>query len=73
MADSFLRQHVVGGPIGLAATIALTLEKLATLADPSYVPTCSIISCGSVTDSARAEASGFPTCCSVPAGCPSRR
>lgn len=55
--------YVIGGLTGLAAAIALTLEKLAKLADPSYVPTCSInpiISCGSVMDSAQAEAFGFP-------------
>jgi uncharacterized membrane protein len=55
--------YVIGGLIGFAAAAALTLEKLAKLADPSYVPTCSInpiISCGSVMDSSQAEAFGFP-------------
>jgi len=54
---------VVGGGLGLAAAVALTLEKIAKLADPGYVPTCSInpiISCGSVMASTQAEAFGFP-------------
>jgi uncharacterized membrane protein len=55
--------QVVAGALGLLAAIALTLEKIAKLRDPSYVPTCSlnpIISCGSVMDSAQAAAFGFP-------------
>lgn len=54
---------LIGGALGLAAAITLTLEKLARLADPSYVPSCSInpvLSCGSVMDSAQAAAFGFP-------------
>ncbi|MFE2756108.1 vitamin K epoxide reductase family protein [Actinosynnema sp. NPDC059335] len=54
---------VVGGGFGLAAAVALTLEKIAKLRDPSYVPTCSlnpVVSCGSVMDSPQAEAFGFP-------------
>jgi uncharacterized membrane protein len=55
--------YVIGGLAGLAAAAALTLEKIATLTDPDYVPTCSlnpVISCGSVMDSPQAEAFGFP-------------
>ncbi len=55
--------YVAGGLVGLAAAIALTLEDIAKLRDPSYVPTCSlnpIISCGSVMESAQAQAFGFP-------------
>jgi uncharacterized membrane protein len=55
--------YVIGGLIGLAAAAALTLEKIAKLTNPNYVPTCSInpvISCGSVMDSSQAEAFGFP-------------
>ncbi|GAA4884230.1 MULTISPECIES: vitamin K epoxide reductase family protein [Saccharopolyspora] len=55
--------HIVGGLIGLASALALTIEKLAGLADPTYVPTCSlnpIISCGSVMDSPQAAVLGFP-------------
>ncbi|GGP79163.1 vitamin K epoxide reductase family protein [Saccharothrix coeruleofusca] len=54
---------VLGGGAGLAAAGALTLEKIAKLRDPAYVPTCSlnpVVSCGSVMDSAQAEAFGFP-------------
>lgn len=55
--------YLVGGLVGLAAATALTLEKIAKLTDPSYVPICSlnpVISCGSVMDSPQAEAFGFP-------------
>ncbi|GAB3439958.1 vitamin K epoxide reductase family protein [Actinophytocola sediminis] len=55
--------YVIGGAIGLAGATALLLERLAVLRDPDHVPTCSlnpIISCGSVMDSAQAEAFGFP-------------
>ena len=55
--------YVLGGGLGLAAAAALTLEKIAKLRDPSYVPTCSlnpVVSCGSVMDSPQAEAFGFP-------------
>lgn len=63
MSRSLAWLYVIGGGIGLAAAAALTLEKLAVLRDPNYVPTCSlnpIISCGSVMDSSQAEAFGFP-------------
>ncbi|WP_116201814.1 vitamin K epoxide reductase family protein [Amycolatopsis circi] len=55
--------YLVGGALGLAAAVTLTLEKLARLTDPSYVPSCSInpvLSCGSVMDSAQAAVFGFP-------------
>ncbi|WP_435828843.1 vitamin K epoxide reductase family protein [Saccharopolyspora shandongensis] len=55
--------YVVGGVIGFAGSFALILEKLQKLADPGYVPTCSInpiISCGSVMESAQAAVLGFP-------------
>lgn len=55
--------YVLGGAIGLLAAGALTLEKIASLRNPDYVPTCSInpvLSCGSVMDSTQAEAFGFP-------------
>ncbi|GAA2813369.1 vitamin K epoxide reductase family protein [Saccharopolyspora taberi] len=55
--------YVVGGAVGLAASAALMLEKLAKLANPGYVPTCSlnpIISCGSVMDSPQGSLFGFP-------------
>jgi uncharacterized membrane protein len=55
--------YVVGGGLGLIAAITLTLEKITRLADPTYVPSCSInpvLSCGSVMDSAQAGVFGFP-------------
>nr|WP_245760934.1 vitamin K epoxide reductase family protein [Saccharopolyspora shandongensis] len=55
--------YVVGGVIGFAGSFALILEKLQKLANPGYVPTCSInpiISCGSVMESAQAAVLGFP-------------
>jgi uncharacterized membrane protein len=54
---------VTGGLIGLAASFVLAIEKYALLADPSYVPTCSlnpVLSCGSIMASPQAEAFGFP-------------
>ncbi|MDT7784125.1 MAG: hypothetical protein QOF58_2544 [Pseudonocardiales bacterium] len=53
----------VGGFVGLVASIVLTVEKIALLKDPFYVPTCSInpvLSCGSVMKTAQAEVFGFP-------------
>ena len=52
-----------GGIVGLLASFVLTVEKFALVADPAYVPTCSInpvLSCGSVMASAQAEVFGFP-------------
>ena len=54
---------LTGGIVGLAAALVLTVEKLALLADPSYVPSCSInpiLSCGSIIASPQAEVFGFP-------------
>ncbi|MGC4938684.1 vitamin K epoxide reductase family protein [Kribbella sp. DT2] len=54
---------LVGGLAGLLAAAVLTVEKLAILRDPSYVPSCSInpvLSCGSVMTKPQAEAFGFP-------------
>ncbi|MBP2478873.1 putative membrane protein [Crossiella equi] len=51
------------GLTGLAASAVLTVEKLALLTNPDYVPTCSInpvLSCGSVMRTPQAEAFGFP-------------
>ncbi|MFC7590798.1 vitamin K epoxide reductase family protein [Nonomuraea antimicrobica] len=53
----------VGGGIGLIAAFVLTIEKVALLEDPSYVPSCSInpvLSCGSIMRTAQAELFGFP-------------
>ena len=53
---------LVGGLLGLAAAFVLAVEKYALLADPAYVPTCSlnpVLSCGSVMSSLQAEVFGF--------------
>ena len=54
---------LVGGLVGLVAAFVLAVEKYALLADPSYVPSCSlnpVLSCGSIMASPQAEAFGFP-------------
>ncbi|SDG06153.1 Uncharacterized membrane protein [Sinosporangium album] len=54
---------LVGGAIGLIAAFALTVERIALLKDPAYVPSCSInpvLSCGSVMTTPQAELFGFP-------------
>ncbi|GAA3856490.1 vitamin K epoxide reductase family protein [Amycolatopsis tucumanensis] len=53
----------VAGLVGLAASVTLTIEKIASLRDPDYVPSCSIdpvLSCGSIMRAAQAEVFGFP-------------
>ncbi|MTD12607.1 vitamin K epoxide reductase [Nakamurella sp. YIM 132087] len=55
--------QLIGGAIGLLAALVLTVEKIATLRDPNYVPSCSIdevLSCGSIMSSDQAELLGFP-------------
>lgn len=55
--------YVVGGLIGLIASAALLIEKIQTLLNPDYIPSCSfnpIVSCGSVMDSSQAALFGFP-------------
>lgn len=54
---------LLGGLLGLAGALALTIEKVKVLEDPSYTPSCSInpvVSCGSVMTSDQAAAFGFP-------------
>ena len=54
---------LIAGVVGLAASLTLTIEKVALLKDPSYTPTCSInpvLSCGSVMVSPQASVFGFP-------------
>ena len=54
---------LVGGLAGAGAALALLLDKLALLADPTYVPSCSVdavLSCGSIMRSPQAEVFGFP-------------
>jgi uncharacterized membrane protein len=52
-----------GGLIGLVASFILTVEKIALIRDPSFVPSCNfnpILSCGSVMNTPQAEVFGFP-------------
>lgn len=54
---------LIAGAVGLAAALALTIEKIELLIDPAYVPSCSInpvLSCGSVMITEQASAFGFP-------------
>lgn len=55
--------QIVAGSLGLLAAFVLTVEKIHKIADPSYVPSCSInpiLSCGTIMDSHQAAAFGFP-------------
>lgn len=52
---------VVGGVIGLIAAVVLLVEKMALAANPDYIPSCNVnpvLSCGSVMETAQAEAFG---------------
>lgn len=54
---------LLGGLVGAVAAFVLTVEKIALLKDPDYVPSCSIsplLSCGSVMRTEQAEVFGFP-------------
>ncbi len=54
---------LISGLIGLAASMALTVEKIDILLDPSYTPSCNInpiLSCGSVMVTPQASLLGFP-------------
>lgn len=54
---------VVGGIVGLIAAFALTLDKLAVLADPNFNPSCNfsvLVQCGTNLRSAQGSAFGFP-------------
>lgn len=54
---------LIGGLIGTAASIMLSVEVFNRLKDPSFVPVCNlnpILSCTSVADSDQAHAFGFP-------------
>ncbi len=53
----------LGGSIGLFASFVLTIDKFKFLANPNFVPSCSInpvISCGTIMNSSQAAAFGFP-------------
>lgn len=54
---------LIGGVIGLFASMTLTVEKVRILLDPIYVPSCNvnpIVSCGSVMTTPQASLLGFP-------------
>ena len=54
---------LLGGVTGLLAAATLLVEKIALIADPEYVPSCSInpvLSCGSIMSTPQAELLGFP-------------
>lgn len=54
---------LVGGLIGLAASLVLLVEKIELLKNPDYVPSCNIsplLSCGSIMRTTQSEAFGFP-------------
>jgi len=54
---------LIAGIAGLIASATLTVEKIAILLNPSYVPSCNlnpIVSCGSVMTTPQASALGFP-------------
>lgn len=53
----------LGGAVGTAAAFALIIDRIRLLANPEFVPSCSIspvLSCGSVMTSPQAEVFGFP-------------
>jgi uncharacterized membrane protein len=54
---------LVGGLVGAVVSLLLLLDKLALLADPTFVPSCSIdpvLSCGTIMRTAQASVLGFP-------------
>lgn len=54
---------LIGGVIGLVASVALTMARIEILRDPSYVPSCNInpiVACGSVLATSEASLFGIP-------------
>lgn len=54
---------VVGGAVGLIASLTLLIERILLAEDDGYVPSCSlnpVLSCGSVMESWQASVFGFP-------------
>jgi uncharacterized membrane protein len=54
---------LVGGLIGIIASIDLIIQKISVLSDPDFVPNCDInpvLSCGSVINTEQASLLGFP-------------
>ncbi len=55
--------YVLGGSVGLLASLMLSIEVFNRLKDSSYIPVCNlnpILSCTSVADSPQAHLFGFP-------------
>lgn len=53
---------IIGGLVGLAASSALTIEKIELIKNPGFVPSCNLsplVSCGSVMKTHQAEVFGF--------------
>ena len=54
---------LVGGLVGAVVALVLLVEKLDLLANPDYIPSCSIdpvLSCGTIMKTAQASVPGFP-------------
>ena len=54
---------VIGGIIGIVASIELIIQKIGVLSNPDFVPNCDInpvLSCGSVINTEQASLFGFP-------------
>ena len=54
---------LVGGLVGAVVALVLTVEKLDQLANPNYIPSCSIdpvLSCGTIMKTWQASLLGFP-------------
>jgi uncharacterized membrane protein len=54
---------LIASIVGIAASLALSYDKMQVLANPSYKPGCNInpiLSCGSVMKTAQAEIGGIP-------------
>jgi len=54
---------LAGGLVGAVVSLVLLLDELALLADPAYVPSCSIdpvLSCGTIMRTEQAAVLGFP-------------
>ncbi|WP_084682116.1 vitamin K epoxide reductase family protein [Actinomycetospora chiangmaiensis] len=54
---------LVGGIVGAVVSLVLLIEKLDLLANPDYIPSCSIdpvLSCGTIMKTWQASLAGFP-------------
>jgi uncharacterized membrane protein len=54
---------LIGGVVGLAAAMSLTIDRINMLINPHYQPSCNfnpILSCGNIMEHHQAEVFGFP-------------